>query len=226
MIQLNKTQIFFSLPQKGLVGDDHPSLALPLEYGHVCPNCGTVIQALFRTDQSIDKALQKHFRSEKELALNKMAVSTPLHQISPKYFQCWEEIAGGGVQVILEEFHWNICTTKHSGQCKYTASIFRRDFDPVYYTQRLINIETQSGWHPIYDACLANTRKLLGTGAAALAQDILQFSSANYGVATDVTGRVAPVYLMSRSDWSSYRLESYLKAALEKHKDLQKKEHK
>jgi hypothetical protein len=223
MIQLTREKILFSLPTSAVLLDDDPRkrpLERELVSAHVCSHCGTVAQAIYKTEDRIVNLTKDFFGLEKEMAPGKFAVSTPRHEVQPRYKSFLFELAGGSCEMLVESYHGDYETTKAMGRCPYSRLIYRPGpFDLCYYLLSVASIIDCDEWYRLSVETRTRMRLALASPDAERNQanarimlDQLQGVPKRFHVAEDVTGNGPPVWLLSRNDWNGYILDRVLRS--------------
>jgi hypothetical protein len=234
MIQLTKDEIRFSLPEQALLldGDARKApLARRLLSGHVCPHCGVIVRALFETDDRIKNLTKKHFNLDDSLTPSKFANTTLNCQIAPKYRSYFIKAGGMSAELLMEDYHFNYNTTKHSTRCFYSVASYNTSrFDLVFYMQSMINLLWSRDWHqPSYEY-FKELFALFGDGTSERAHIAAEKiynevktgsiydsdvgyakNKARIKIAEDVTGSGTPMWLIAKKDWSMMTIQNAIK---------------
>lgn len=209
MIQLTDKEILFSQPNAALLADGDSRknpVTRELLSAHICPWCGVLAQAVYKTAERIKDVTQEAFGLDKPLSPSKMAVSTLKHQVQPKFKSYLIGVGGDQVEMLREESHFSIASTIIFGQCKCKRAVyFPGQFDLVRYLFGLAKIVTSVDW---YQADAPTWSKLVqalaGVDPELNEQNAQQFFNeikSRVQIADDVTGNGPPVWLTSKGDW-------------------------
>lgn len=221
MIQLSREgKILFSLPAMSVLLDEDPRkkpLERPLVSGHVCPNCGVIVQAVYNTDKRVEDLTKEFFNLERRMEPSQFAVPTPRHEVQPKYRSYLFDTTPRS-EMLVEVYHADLAVPNGKGRCPYTRMVYRPGpFDLRHYLLGVCRIVNTKEWYLAgNDEWRKLTEGLLGNDeerCMANAQRLFDyFRQEQYNVpkrirvAQDVTGKGPPVWLISKQDWSYYAM--------------------
>lgn len=209
MILFTKTEILFSQPNASLLTDGDPRkqpIVKELVSAHVCPRCSVPVQMIYKTDARIKDLTQQAFRLEKPLSASKMSVSTPGHQVQPKYKSYMVRVAGQSVEMLREESHFSIVGTVIFGQCSNKRVVhFPGPFNLTLYLFGLARAVTSVEWYQADQPTWAKlVEGLSGPDAERNLRNASQLFDEIKGrisVAEDLTGNGPPLWLTGKGDW-------------------------
>ena len=208
MIRVTKSQIEFHLPDSSILrdGDSRKQpLTRDLISAHVCPNCTTLVQAVYRTEKAVKELTRDFFGLEKSMGVSKFAPSMPNHQVQPKFKSQFLTAGGKTAELIREEFHFKTCDGRPSGVCKVMRCVYQAgQFDLCRYLLLAARIVLSTDWYP---GQIDHWRKLFSslTGPDAFknqanATQLFEWLRQRMLIAEDITGNGPPLWLLTKSD--------------------------
>ena len=164
-----------------------------LIYGHRCPNCGTIIQALFTGAPLVN---WKEYSQQ-----------TVRHSITrPPYLAANKTLPDGSIgQYLLEEMHCSLDNRMEGGRCKYTKMIYRRGpFDRTFYLHAICREAIEFQYMTNSTAKLVKSH-IAGPNGEAFSMEFLNLCRTHVGIGVDtVNEEASPVWLLAKYDlgWS------------------------
>ena len=210
MIHVTREKIIFSLPNSEAVIFGRRIEKEPLERdlvsAHVCPYCGVLAQATYYTDKRVEDLTKDHFGLEKPASLGKFAVTTARHESQPKFKSYLLSAGGKQVELIREDTHFNISSTRASGCCKIQKSVwFPGQFNLIRYLFAMTKVESGEYWHPFSDVVWERLRLCLMGPDPELNQrnaDVMFTElSPRINIAQDTTENGSPMWLLAKQDF-------------------------
>lgn len=210
MIAVNETEIRFSLLEnKKRLKTYGKTLVKPLEAAHVCPRCGVLVQALYRTGQRFREESRSFFGQELRPA--QLTEGNTWHKCQPKYDSYW--LTAGmdgaeGFELLRERSHWGtddgVIVT---GACPMMRSVYV----PGEFA---LGRQMAALWRAVGEwstyANVMEVHRMLQTPPSGTQAEMaaMQYSEVAPYVraAQDVTGRGSPVWLLQKADWNQARV--------------------
>ena len=194
--------------------------------GHVCPNCKSVVQALFLNDG-------------KRIPLDLVAEPTERHQVVPKYD--YERIVmqdGRQADFIREKFHLGLETLHVYGKCKYQFAVHfpaPPEVNPVPWVAGCMSFLHGTKKSPGYIPrnWLQFTKVFKSGGDARREMCRVMWFGDHRGsftgsvtkkiaIAEEVTGTCPPLVLLTRFDWGHWDMEQSIRFGIQAAEKLEK----